>query len=120
MVCGLRPSPPTSSTSLTPIRFLESVLVFQNQETALHKAAELNNVAMVRMLLDAGASPSKRTLPEANHPKGVTPLSITTSKEIKSVLRKAIKARKRAAKAAEAAAGAEGSEAEAAEPKDDL
>merc|ERR1719231_75223 len=58
--------------------------------TALHKAAEMGNVAMVRMLLDAGADPTKRTLPDSSFPKGVTPMAITKSKEVKRVLKPAI------------------------------
>ena len=52
----------------------------------LHKAAEMGNAAMVRMLLDAGADPAKRTLPDKTFPEGVTPISITRSESVKRIL----------------------------------
>jgi len=80
---------------------------------AIHKAAEVGNAKMVQMLLDAGADPQARTLPDDAFPKGVTPLSITKSKEVKAVLKPAIAATKAARAAAKKAAeGAEATETE--------
>ena len=56
MVCGLRSSPPTSPTSLTPTRFLGSVLIFQDQWTALHLAAQEGHSLCVALLLEHGAN----------------------------------------------------------------
>ena len=46
----------------------------------------MGNAAMVRMLLDAGADPAKRTLPDKTFPEGVTPISITRSESVKRIL----------------------------------
>ena len=56
VVCGLRSSPPTSPTSLTPTRFLGSVLIFQYQKTALHWAAQKGHPSCVALLLEHGAN----------------------------------------------------------------
>ena len=56
MVCGLRSSPPTSPTSLTHTRFLGSVLIFQDQDTALIFAAVGGDLSCVALLLEHGAN----------------------------------------------------------------
>ena len=56
MVCGLRSSSPTSPTSLTPTRFLGSVLIFQDRETALHLAAYEGHSSCVALLVEHGAN----------------------------------------------------------------
>ena len=55
-MCGQRSSPPTSPTSLTPTRFLGSVLIFQNQKTALHLATKGGRSSCVAPLLEHGAN----------------------------------------------------------------
>ena len=57
-MCGLRSSPPTSPTSLTPTRFLGSVLIFQAQTTALHLAAGeyAGHPSCVVLLIEHGAN----------------------------------------------------------------
>jgi len=74
--------------------------------TALHKAAEMGNENMVSMLLEAGADPTTRTIPDAQFPNGVTPLSITKSKVVKRVLKRTIAERKQRSEAKLAAARA--------------
>ena len=58
--------------------------------SALHKAAEMGNAEQVRMLLAAGANPSKRTLPDAKHPDGATPMKLTKSKAVRKLLKQKI------------------------------
>jgi len=81
---------------------------------SLHKAAEMNNVEMVRMLLEAGADPTRRTLPDDTFPKGTTALALTKNKDCKRLLKAAIKEWK-ARRAAEALPAGEADTALAAE-----
>ena len=48
--------PRTSPTSLTPTRFLGSVLIFQDQKTALLLAAGEGHPSCVALLLEHGAN----------------------------------------------------------------
>ena len=57
MTCGVLPTIlPTRLTYPLPARFLGSVLMFQTQRTALHKAARKGHSSCVALLLEHGAN----------------------------------------------------------------
>merc|ERR1711998_716179 len=58
--------------------------------TTLHKAAEQGHEDIVRMLLDAGAPPDTRSLPDKQFPNGTTPLELTKKEAVVEMIRTAI------------------------------
>jgi len=58
--------------------------------TALHKASEMGNSELVRILLEAGADPTHRTLPDKSFPTGVTAMDVTGNEQVKRMLGVAI------------------------------
>ena len=62
--------------------------------TTLHKAAEMGHEAIVKLLLDAGAPPDMRTLPDKGFPDGATPLDVCKKESVAQMIRERLPASK--------------------------
>ena len=60
--------------------------------TALMRAAHENKAAVVKLLLDAGASPDMRTLPDKGFPDGATPLDVCKKESVAQMIRERLPA----------------------------